>query len=86
MAWKLQIIKIWKANKLINEIKKKSLTGQWKMKFWLIEHGVNNIPLCITSSLQKGLFSLRLNSENTDDLPLLRVSIGDPSELTIKNW
>lgn len=52
--------------------------------FLFNEHGVD-IPLCITFSLQNRLFSLRLNSENTDDLPLLRVSTGDPSELTAKN-
>lgn len=49
------------------------------------EHGID-IPLCITLSLQNRLFSLRLNSENTDDLPLLRVSYEDPGELTAKNW
>lgn len=54
------------------------------MMFSFIEQDVD-IPLCITSSLQNRLFSLRLKSENTDDLPLLRVSIGDPSELTAKN-
>ena len=45
-----------------------------------------HIPLCITFSLQNLLFSLRLNKENTDDLPVLRVPMGDPYDLPARNW
>lgn len=45
----------------------------------------NIIPVRITDSLQKRLFSLRLNKEKTDDdddLPLLRLSKGAPFDVS----
>lgn len=40
----------------------------------------------MTASLQNLLFSLRLNKEKTDELPLLRVPTGDPSNEAGNNW